>query len=80
MFDIVSLITTPFQEKLLALTHTEEYLLKIYDLAATGSSRNSGGPTSGSKGSRSQTRRRRGAFLSAASITPARSGSSRTTS
>ena len=34
MFDIVSLITTPFQEKLLALTHTEEYLLKIYDPAA----------------------------------------------
>ena len=33
-FDIVSLITTPFQEKLLALTHTEEYLLKIYDPAS----------------------------------------------
>jgi hypothetical protein len=34
MFDITRLITVPLKEKLLALTHTEEYLLKIYDPAA----------------------------------------------
>jgi len=34
MFDITRLISVPFKEKLLALTHTEEYLLKIYDPAA----------------------------------------------
>lgn len=34
MFGITSLITSPFQEKFLALTHTSEYLLKIYDPAA----------------------------------------------
>lgn len=32
-FDITILITVPFRDKLLALTHTEEYLLKIYDPA-----------------------------------------------
>lgn len=31
---IASLITAPFKNNLLALTHTEEYLIKIYDLAA----------------------------------------------
>jgi hypothetical protein len=34
MFDITSLIAVPFKENLLALTHTSEYLLKIYDPAA----------------------------------------------
>jgi hypothetical protein len=34
MFDITSLIAVPFKERFLALTHTSEYLLKIYDLAA----------------------------------------------
>lgn len=34
MFGITGLITIPVQEKLLALTHTSEYLLKIYDPAA----------------------------------------------
>jgi hypothetical protein len=34
MFDITRLISVPFKEKLLALTHTSEYLLKIYDPAA----------------------------------------------
>lgn len=34
MFDITSLIAIPFKERLLALSHTEEYLLKIYDPAA----------------------------------------------
>jgi len=31
---IASLITAPFENNLLALTHTEEYLIKIYDMAA----------------------------------------------
>lgn len=31
---IASLITAPFKSNLLALAHTEEYLIKIYDLAA----------------------------------------------
>ena len=31
MFDITSLIAVPFKERLLALTHTSEYLLKIYN-------------------------------------------------
>lgn len=31
MFDITRLISVPFKQGLLALTHTEEYLLKIYD-------------------------------------------------
>jgi hypothetical protein len=31
MFDITRLISVPFKRGLLALTHTEEYLLKIYD-------------------------------------------------
>jgi hypothetical protein len=34
MFDITSLIAVPFKDRLLALTHTSEYLLKIYDPAA----------------------------------------------
>jgi hypothetical protein len=34
MFDITNLIGVPFKEKLIALTHTSEYLLKIYDPAA----------------------------------------------
>jgi len=34
MFDITSLIAVPFKERLLALNHTSEYLLKIYDPAA----------------------------------------------
>ena len=34
MFDITSLIAAPFQERYLALSHTEEYLVKIYDPAA----------------------------------------------
>ena len=34
MFPVMDLITTPFQEKFLALAHTEEYLVKIYDPAA----------------------------------------------
>jgi len=34
MFGIVSLIAAPFEKKFLALTHTEDYLLKIYDPAA----------------------------------------------
>jgi hypothetical protein len=33
MFDITSLIATPFKNELLALAHTEEYLIKIYDPA-----------------------------------------------
>jgi len=32
--DITSLIATPFKKELLALAHTEEYLIKIYDPAA----------------------------------------------
>jgi hypothetical protein len=32
-FDITNLITVPFKKKLLAATHTEEYLLKLYDPA-----------------------------------------------
>ena len=31
MFDITNLIAVPFQEKSLALIHTEDYLIKIYD-------------------------------------------------
>ncbi len=31
MFDITRLISVPFKQGLLALTHTEEYLIKIYD-------------------------------------------------
>ena len=34
LFHISSLIAVPFQQKLLALSHTSEYLLKIYDPAA----------------------------------------------
>ncbi len=34
MFDITRLISVPFKQGLLALTHTEEYLIKIYDPAA----------------------------------------------
>jgi len=34
MSDITRLISVPFKQGLLALTHTEEYLLKIYDPAA----------------------------------------------
>jgi hypothetical protein len=34
MFDITSLIAAPFKKELLALAHTEEYLIKIYDPAA----------------------------------------------
>jgi len=34
MFDITSLIAAPFQERYLALSHTEEYLVRIYDPAA----------------------------------------------
>jgi hypothetical protein len=34
MFGIASLIAAPFEGKYLALTHTEDYLLKIYDPAA----------------------------------------------
>ncbi len=34
MFDITNLIATPFKKGLLALAHTEEYLIKIYDPAA----------------------------------------------
>jgi hypothetical protein len=34
MFDITSLIAAPYQDKFLALTHTEDYLIKIYDPAA----------------------------------------------
>jgi hypothetical protein len=33
-YDITVLIAVPFKEKYLALTHTQEYLLKIYDPAA----------------------------------------------
>jgi hypothetical protein len=31
MFDITNLIAVPFQKKFLALIHTEDYLIKIYD-------------------------------------------------
>jgi len=31
MFDITNLIAVPFQERFLALIHTEDYLIKIYD-------------------------------------------------
>jgi hypothetical protein len=34
MFDITRLISVPFKEKLLALIHTSDYLIKIYDPAA----------------------------------------------
>ena len=34
MFDVTSLIATPFQDKFLALTHTEDYLIKLFDPAA----------------------------------------------
>ncbi len=34
MFTITSLIAVPFQDQLLALTHTEDYLVKLYDPAA----------------------------------------------
>jgi hypothetical protein len=33
-YDVTELIAVPFKEKFLALTHTEEYLLKLYDSAA----------------------------------------------
>ena len=33
MFDITSLIATPFKNELLVLAHTEEYLIKIHDQA-----------------------------------------------
>jgi hypothetical protein len=33
-YDVTNLIAVPFNEKYLALSHTEEYLLKIYDPAA----------------------------------------------
>jgi hypothetical protein len=33
-FDITSLIAVPFQSKFLALTHTEDYLIKLFDPAA----------------------------------------------
>jgi hypothetical protein len=34
MFDVTNLIAVPFRAVLLALTHTEDYLIKIYDPAA----------------------------------------------
>jgi hypothetical protein len=34
MFSVTSLIAVPFRDTLLALTHTGDYLLKIYDIAA----------------------------------------------
>jgi hypothetical protein len=34
MFDVTNLIAVPFGKNLIVLTHTEEYLLKIYDPAA----------------------------------------------
>lgn len=34
MFDVTVLIAVPFQDKFLALTHTEEYLIKLYSPAA----------------------------------------------
>ena len=34
MFDVTTLVATPFQDKLLALTHTEDYLVKLFDPAA----------------------------------------------
>jgi len=34
MFDITNLIAAPFKKGLLALAHTEEYLIKVYDPAA----------------------------------------------
>ena len=34
MFEITSLIAVPFRDDLLALAHTEEYLVKIFDPAA----------------------------------------------
>jgi hypothetical protein len=34
MFSLTRLIAVPFREKFLALTHTEDYLVKIYDPAA----------------------------------------------
>ena len=34
MFDVSRLNAVPFKDRLLALTHTEEYLIKIYDPAA----------------------------------------------
>lgn len=34
MFAVTSLIAAPFEDKLLALTHTEEYLIKLFDPAA----------------------------------------------
>ena len=34
MFDVTNLIAVPFGGSLLALTHTEEYLIKLYDPAA----------------------------------------------
>jgi len=34
MFDVTSLIAAPFQDKFLALTHTEDYLIKLFDPAA----------------------------------------------
>ena len=34
MFDVTSLIAIPFQDKFLALTHTEDYLIKLFDPAA----------------------------------------------
>lgn len=34
MFDVTTLIAVPFQETFLALSHTEEYLVRIFDLAA----------------------------------------------
>ena len=34
MFDVTSLIAIPFQDKFLALTHTEDYLIKLFDPVA----------------------------------------------
>jgi hypothetical protein len=34
MFEVTRLIATPFQDRLIALTHTEDYLIKLFDPAA----------------------------------------------
>lgn len=34
MFDVTNLIAIPFQDKFLALTHTEDYLIKLFDPVA----------------------------------------------
>jgi hypothetical protein len=34
MFDVTNLIAIPFRDKFLALTHTEDYLIKLFDPAA----------------------------------------------